>query len=1109
MKSESAENNSNLYPTFRLFLVVLGYVILLFQKSKQKMSKFTFRLSLVFTLIMSCWLAVSSQTVFNISGHVQDEDQVPQENVEIWITGISALDSAIYFTTTFTNANGDYATSLTFAEQQAVGGLTVSMVDCFGIIQSQNFVVSHVEPDITADFVYCAGINVDSCVTFIIEEQTPGTLAELTVWTLPGVEVEYEWSTGETGSSIFVDSAATYCVTVTYPWGCVADACVDYSQDTTGFCFSYIISSPAGNGLFDLEAVSQGAYPFSYVWPATGSTDSVLLGVGPGSYCVVVTDAEGCIYTACIIVDNVNFCEAWIYEGFEGELIASPVGVDPFTFEWSTGETTQTIIAQQAGLYCVTITDATGCETSTCYQYWQPVDSCYVFINAFANEENELVLEAYGDAWPNTYTLEWSTGETSSSIIVTNYSQEYCVTLTSANGCVSTDCFDLNDFCYGWVNTVYLNSDTALLQAITDPILSLPGMPPITYVWDNGSTDSDVVVTENGTYCVTISTGNCVVESCTYVDFDSLANACVVYAYQYLDPATNQWVAQAEAFGFGEFEYLWSTGDTTSSILLPIGEFACVTVTSTFGCEASACIDTLFNPCTPWVAVEYTAADQALLTAYSPVDSSQVGVYLWSTGDTTASILVTEEGTYCVTVEAGGCVGETCVDVFFNTPKDTCGVWVNTEFVQNVYVYTAYAFGEDPLAFSWSTGETSPVIISNEQINDLCVTVTDNTGCIAVDCADPMVDSCSLYLWNNPVGNYIFAHSDQQIVSIVWSTGDTTNWIDYSEPGTYCATATTIFGCTAFACITIDSVSNGLQNSINGYVYTDSISVPQGYVFAWKADEATGNYNLIDSVQIDTNGFYFFSQLANGVYLVKAELTENSPGYGQYLPTYHLSSPFWEIADPIVLPNWLPVTNDIWMIPGQPLQGPGGIGGAVVDPAGILAEEHFDSRNVEGIGGIVVILRNANGDILQHRITDENGLYHFDNLPLGTYQVSYDITGYTSPVIWVTLTAEESDVNNVVLPVSLTTGNEEVVVSELTLYPNPGTDFVQIPVPYTDGTVQIAFADLQGRMVYNQKTTVSTNGIRADVADLAPGLYQVIVTTSEKQYIGRWVKQTR
>ncbi|MEZ4949947.1 MAG: hypothetical protein R2784_11250 [Saprospiraceae bacterium] len=53
---------------------------------------------------------------------------------------------------------------------------------------------------------------------------------------------------------------------------------------------------------------------------------------------------------------------------------AIPNGTPPFSFEWSNGQTTSQIIVPEFDptIYCVTITDATGCVSTACTDSFPP-----------------------------------------------------------------------------------------------------------------------------------------------------------------------------------------------------------------------------------------------------------------------------------------------------------------------------------------------------------------------------------------------------------------------------------------------------------------------------------------------------------------------------------------------------------------------------------------------------------------------------------------------------------------------------------------------------------------------------------------------------------------
>jgi len=108
-----------------------------------------------------------------------------------------------------------------------------------------------------------------------------------------------------------------------------------------------------------------------------------------------------------------------------------------------------------------------------------------------------------------------------------------------------------------------------------------------------------------------------------------------------------------------ESGYVWSTGDTTATIMVApteITEYA-VTATSSYGCSGTASHTVTVTEIAPIVDTVYLCHDNtAVLTARA------AAAYLWSTGDTTQSIPVSSSGFYFVTATSSeGCL---VVDTF-------------------------------------------------------------------------------------------------------------------------------------------------------------------------------------------------------------------------------------------------------------------------------------------------------------------------------------------------------------------------------------------------------------------------------------------------------------
>ena len=119
-------------------------------------------------------------------------------------------------------------------------------------------------------------------------------------------------------------------------------------------------------------------------------------------------------------------------------------GVAPYTYAWSTGQTSGAISvnATSTNTYTVTVTDKNGCTdtaTKLVTVYQPPVLSAGEDLEVCKGTPSFIIsVSASGGKAP--YTYSWPNGGTGNSQMVSpTVNTTYVITVTDANGCQDTD----------------------------------------------------------------------------------------------------------------------------------------------------------------------------------------------------------------------------------------------------------------------------------------------------------------------------------------------------------------------------------------------------------------------------------------------------------------------------------------------------------------------------------------------------------------------------------------------------------------------------------------------------------------------------------------------
>jgi hypothetical protein len=482
----------------------------------------------------------------------------------------------------------------------------------------------------------------------------------------------YAWSNGATGSVNENLGPGDYSVTVTDANGCTISGTTTVGNPVA-ITIDVTVTNPpcSGGGTGSASAsVSGGTAPYSYLW-STGSTQSSISGLVPGTYGLTVTDFLGCTQaTSATIVPQSNVSLNISTNPSSGcgapsgtASLAITGGVAPFNILWSNGGTGSSISGLAPGSYSVTVTDANGCgATAQATVGGTPgIDLMITGVNAgcAANGSANAMVTPGSGTPPFTYL--WNTGATTS--IINNLTAgTYSVTVTDAAGCtaseqvtvtstsnISVSTSGTNLTCFGGNN----GSATATASGATGAV---------TYAWSNGGTSQTITGLSAGTYFVTVTDAGsgCTAMTNVFISQPTPVNVMVTGVnVGCIDPGSATAVASG---GTPPYTYAWSNGATGAFINnLSAGAYM-VTATDANGCTdtdfvtitQSNAIDVQVNITNP---ISSTNADDGAVTAQV---SGGVGpyTYSWNTGATTASLSNLGPGTYTVTVtDALGCTG--------------------------------------------------------------------------------------------------------------------------------------------------------------------------------------------------------------------------------------------------------------------------------------------------------------------------------------------------------------------------------------------------------------------------------------------------------------------
>lgn len=658
----------------------------------------------------------------------------------------------------------------------AAGSYTVTVKDAKGCLNSSTVTVkAGVTPPIAID-----GSN-KICTT-------PAQTRTLSVSGANNL-VDYKWTTKETTPEITINEPGAYGVTVTNDQTCTGTASILMQlANVTNVTVVGTNIMCVGD-----SATLRVAQNFeSYVW-GDGSTERTLQIKEPGVYYVTVTNQTGCTgitnYTVQPRLVNMTLSNTPpICPGDTATLRVS--GTALASYLWSTGQTASNIRVTKPGQYNVTVVDNTGCGGAGKFTVASKfVDTARIKPLPYLCD-GSIRLAIRPDSLSQ---FVWNTGDSTAQITV-NQSGRYSFSLTSKDGCRSTDSLLVS---VPSAPNVQIEKAGALCENTAQPVTlaATPGYKR--YLWSNGDTLPNSSSDRAGLYTVQVwDNVGCSASASVQVGVSTLPQPVAAVA-PYACDGTRTLRVNADYTS-----YQWSSGSNTPDATVSAeGEYR-VTVSNADGCTQTAVLDVTI-PAQPQVALSGGAAfcpgSSTLLEA-----SLGFASYAWSDGTSTSNLTVNQPGTYeVVATDANGCtsVAQRLVEQLPMQPVIIRGA--TSICTGRVSVFTLQ--GGPWNSYAWSTGEASPAITVS-QAGTYGITATNDFGCSGVasiqltvnDTLTPVVSELP-YQCNGQIA----LDAGSGYANYLWSSGAASRTIQVSQSGNYVVTVSDFSGCSGSKMVSI------------------------------------------------------------------------------------------------------------------------------------------------------------------------------------------------------------------------------------------------------------------------------------------------------------------
>ena len=712
-----------------------------------------------------------------------------------------------------------------------------------------------------------------------------GTIGEISTTVTGGVTpYSVMWNNGETTEDLSGLSAGQYIVDVADANGCMVSDTVDISEPTMidltlGATQSTCLTANGSVGVF----ATGGTGAYTYAWSPGGATTDTVTGLAAGVYSVDVTDANGCMMSANVSVNDAGapsisstVTNVTCNGNADGSISVVVTGGTPgYSYSWPDGGAGTDTTGLAPGTYDLTVTDGAGCVASESYDVTEP-DQLVAMVDSIGHVSCNGVCDGWisvsVSGGTGAYTYNWMPLGVTTEDITGLCAGTYDLTVTDANGC-TVDLMDsimqpdaLTLSISGTDITCNGNNDGMVDATVSG------GTMPYMYNWSSGSMTEDLDSLMGGDYVLTVTDAN----GCETIDSVMITDpASIMITGSSTDVScngdTDGMVTTSISGGTVDSTYQisWSSNGTSFSdpgtanlSNVEAADYA-ITVVDDNGCMESA-VFTVGGPAAISIAIAGTD-----ITCYGDGDGSAVSTVTggaggyslaWSNGESTANISNLSAGTYdLVVTDSTGCMDSSSITIseptslvaLANVSASTCGNMDGS-------AWSFSSGGTMPYIYSWSNGDSTDTIAVGAGMYELII--TDANGCMdttAVTVNDAGSPSLSTTASNVSCNGGMDGSVDLTVIggapqyTYAWSNGDSSEDPDSLAAGTYDIVVTDSMGCVASLSVVIteptalDIALTSMDASCHGLEDGSVVSTVSGgtsiYAYSWSSGQSSQN----------------------------------------------------------------------------------------------------------------------------------------------------------------------------------------------------------------------------------------------------------------------------